>query len=128
MNNRQPEGHSIDWRGKLFKLHGTVRPPVGPDGEEDAEPGQDDDVHDQGEVLEETLSIWSTLGEGNDQDDVLELGNVEDGKVLVGSYWIIFWITPRFIQMLAMKVCLGRGVDVARIFVVKFHKPRLGPD
>ena len=54
----------------MFKLHGTVGPPVGPDGEEDAEPGQDDDVHDQGEVLEETLSVRSSLREGNYQDDV----------------------------------------------------------
>ena len=113
---------------------GTVRPGVEPDGEEDAPPGQDHAEQHQQHVLEENLSVWESLREGNDQNDVLELGDAEDGEVLVRSYWrrINFWITTgsivRVVQLLAKEVFLRRGVEVARIVVIELDEPRLGSD
>ena len=112
----------------------TLRPRVWPNGQEDAPPSQDHDEQHQQDVLEENLSVWESLSEGNDQDDVLELGNVEDGEVLVRSHWrrINFWIATGevvcVVQLLTIEVIFRCGVCVAGIVIVKLHKPGLGSD
>ena len=50
---QQSEGHVLSGRRKYFKLHGTVRPPVRPDCEEQIKPKQEENVNNQQPVLPE---------------------------------------------------------------------------
>ena len=47
-------------------------------------------THKQWPILEDWLSVWRSLGEYDDQDDVLELGDCKDGEVLQGGHRILF--------------------------------------
>ena len=42
-------------------------------------------THQQRSVLEDRLPVWSSLGEDDDQNDILELGDRKDGEVLQGG-------------------------------------------
>ena len=66
-------------------------------------------THQQRSVLEDRLPVWSSLGEDDDQNDILELGDRKDGKVLQGSHRILIlcaYITSPIPEVITVKYFL----------------------